>query len=140
MFILKIPKPYLILIIAASFIFLRSSSLSAGVIHIQFSSDHQTISANIKQASLRDVIAKIKREKHVYVKGEHYLINKTITVEFKNLSLEDTMKRFLKGMNHSLEFDKKGNLSGVTIVGAKDNKQNWYSRKSKRYRRRIPRK
>ena len=80
-----------------------------------------TLSAKIERASLKGVIAKIKEEKVIWFKfwfkSSEQLLNEQVSVRFKSLPLQDALERILSGLNHSLIFDKDGDLLGVILLG-----------------------
>ena len=53
------------------------------------------ISANLKEIPLRDILAKLEGEKRIWCIGGEAVLSERISVQFKELSLEDGMKRIL---------------------------------------------
>ena len=75
------------------------------------------ISANLKEIPLRDILEKLAGEKGIWCRGSEAVLSERISVQFKELSLEDGMKRILASKNYSLLFDKEGRPIGVMVVG-----------------------
>jgi hypothetical protein len=81
---------------------------------------NQTISADIKNTPLKDIIEEIKHEKGIWFKTEFMrdksLLNKIISLRLGNVSVKEGLDRILRGINHSLFF--KGNrVVGVMLFG-----------------------
>ena len=81
------------------------------------------LSANLKEAQLKEILEKLEREKGISWKGESSLLEEKITVQFRNLSLHEGVKRILGSMNHCLVFDKDERLASVVIIGKKTHGQ-----------------
>lgn len=80
----------------------------------------QRLSANIKNTSLEAVLDKIKDKKNIWFETgfmrDSSLLDDDISVQFRNLSVQDGLERILSGINHSLMF--KGNsVVGVMLFG-----------------------
>jgi len=67
--------------------------------NIDLKLDGDTLSANLKGAVLGDIL------------------EETVTVKFKDLSLENGMKRILGFLDHCLFYDNDGRLVGVFLAG-----------------------
>lgn len=80
---------------------------------------NQTLSANIEDAPLRDVLTRIKEKKGIWfkacLKGESSLDEK-VSVRFRNLPIQSGLERILSGMNHCLFFEKR-RVMGVMLFG-----------------------
>jgi hypothetical protein len=133
---LRVTKEILSLIVVVYFLFIDPTALFAEWIRIYGDPTDQTMSVDIKQAPLKSVIDRIKAKKRIWVKGAYYLSDNHISVKFKDLTIEEGMKRILSTINHSLMFDQKGNLLGVVIVKTRDSKWTRSSASSGRSRRR----
>ncbi|MBL7174894.1 MAG: hypothetical protein ISS66_03610 [Desulfobacteraceae bacterium] len=136
----------LIFIATSLLFFLLSPPILAEAEKIELVFKNQTLSAKVREASLSSVIEKIKGKKgvwfKVWAKGKKFLFEK-FSVQFKGLSVQDGMRRILSGINHSMIFDKNGELLGVILLGKPDRKWSRYRRRpvvprrsSRRYRRR----
>jgi len=78
----------------------------------------QTLSASIRSAPLRDVIAKIEDELGIWVQGAQHAGDETVTVEFESMPLEEGLDRILSSTNYSLVFDERGDLLGVILLSS----------------------
>jgi len=76
----------------------------------------ETLSANLKEVPLKAVFEKISREKGVWIKGNDSVLEEKVSIEFRELSLSDGLKRILASMNYSLVFNLERKLVGVIIV------------------------
>jgi len=76
-----------------------------------------TISAHIEGGLLKAVIEKVKLGKRIWFKGKESLFEAKISVKFKDLPIQDGLKRILSKMNYSLVFDQDSKLLGVIILG-----------------------
>ncbi len=76
----------------------------------------ETLSANLKEVPLKTVLEKISREKGVWVEGKESVLEKKVSLEFRELSLTDGLKRILAPMNYSLVFDLERDLVGIIII------------------------
>jgi len=96
------------------------------------------MSAHINQAPLKSVAESIKQKQDIWIKGDHYLEDKKISVEFDNLPIKNGIKRIFSTLNHSLMFDQDGKLLGIFIVGTQEKKWNRSSAAYRKQRRRPP--
>lgn len=78
-----------------------------------------SISADLKNAVLADVLKDIEAQRKIWFKGEKSLLEEKVSVSFSNLSLNEGIKRILAGMNYMVVFDPKGQPAGINIVGKK---------------------
>jgi hypothetical protein len=76
-----------------------------------------SVSANLEEAPLKDVMEKIKAGTDIWIKGAEVLDEDTVSMEFEDLSVEHALERILSALNYSLVFDDKSRLVGVFIVG-----------------------
>jgi len=97
-------------------IFTPVPAQSAGI-GLTFKGD--VLSANLNGACLEEILEKLEREKGISWKGDSSLLEEKITVQFKDLSLDEGVKRILRSMNHYLIFDADERLAGVIIIGEK---------------------
>lgn len=106
-----------------------------GRIYLDFR--NQTLSANIEDAPLRDVLTRIKKKKGIWfkacLKGESSLDEK-VSLRFRNLPIQSGLERILSGMNHCLFFEKR-RVMGVMLFG-KPGKRTYKGRRRSVRRRR----
>ncbi|KPK25146.1 MAG: hypothetical protein AMK69_15055 [Nitrospira bacterium SG8_3] len=109
------------------------NSASAETRRIELNFVNQTLSATIKSAPLRTVIAEIEEEKGVWFKlwlrGEDSLLDEKVSVRFKNLPVKEGLDRIFSPLNHCLVFDQDGNLSGVVLFGKPEPRRDWSRRR-----------
>jgi hypothetical protein len=122
------------------------NSASAEPREIELDFSNQTLSATIKSAPLRAVIAEIKEEKGVWfklwLKGENSVLDEKVSVRFKDLPVNEGLERILSPLNHCLVFDQHGKLLGVVLFGKPEKRRVWDRRRTvtprrspRRYRR-----
>ena len=110
-----------ITVLVASFLFFagpRPSQAETKTVELKF--NHQTLSAKIREAPLREVIATIEKKGiwfKLWFKGKESVLNEKVSVRFKGLPLKEGLERILSTLNHSLVFDSNGILSGVILLG-----------------------
>ena len=80
----------------------------------------QTLSANIKNTALRDVIKEIEAEKNIWFNTgfmrDKSLLDNDISMKFGAVSIQEGLDRILSGINYSVFF--KGNkVVGVMLLG-----------------------
>jgi hypothetical protein len=63
------------------------------------------------------ILRQLEEKGNIWSKGGEWLLKEKVTVSFKNLSLEEGLKRILYRVNYSLMFDNGGALTGVIIAG-----------------------
>ena len=115
----KAAKVILALIAVCFTFFSQSTFILAEEIVIYLDFENQTITAKLEEAPLRSVFERIKRGKDIWIKGSRFLLDERVSVQFKDLSIEDGLDRILRNMNHCLIFDQNRNLLGVIVVGRK---------------------
>jgi hypothetical protein len=76
----------------------------------------QTLSADIKDVPLKDILSQLEIERGLWFKCETSLLGKKVSVRFENLSVEDALNRILVHFNHSLIFKKDGTLIGAYVL------------------------
>lgn len=106
------------LVICCLFFSLSTLTLAqGGRIYLDFR--NQTLSANIEDAPLRDVLTRIEKKKGIWfkacLKGESSLDEK-VSLRFRNLPIQSGLERILSGMNHCLFFEKR-RVMGVMLFG-----------------------
>ena len=74
------------------------------------------MSADLKEASLVGIAKDIENQAGISFKGDESLLEETVSVSFKDLPLEDGIKRILANLNYSLMFDDLGKISTVIIM------------------------
>jgi hypothetical protein len=105
---------FIILLLFLSGSFSRSLA-DTGEININFSGSR--ISARLKDAPLDQVLAVLKREKGIWFNWHASLADETISMQFKDLSLEEGLNRILSRINHARIFDHNKQLVGLFILG-----------------------
>lgn len=112
-----------------------------GKIEIAFKDDR--ISATIEGGSLRNIAERFKAEKGIRIKGKESILEEEVSVKFKDLPIEEGLKRIFSKMSYSLIFDQDGKVMEATLFGKVEGVQKMRgpSTPSKRKRppRRIPR-
>jgi hypothetical protein len=81
-----------------------------------------TFSADIREAPLRAVIEEIEDEVEgiwfrIWLKGSKTTLHEKVSVQFKDLPIQDGMERIFSMVNCSLIFDKHSKLLGVFLLG-----------------------
>jgi hypothetical protein len=113
MFNLK--KILFIYLMAGTLLLCPFSSAWSGKEDINLKIKDQTLSADLKDIPLRPILDKLKKESGIWFNGDEALFEKKVTVQFKNLPLEEGLKRILSHVNYSIVFDSDGQLKGVSI-------------------------
>lgn len=85
---------------------------------IQLDFRNNALSAHIEDAPLPAVIAEIKEEQNIWVKGMQRLPQREYSVEFENIPLTEGLERILSPINHCLVFDSDGALEGIVILSS----------------------
>lgn len=78
-----------------------------------------SVSAKFEGVPLETILAEIYEERRIRYQVDETLLQKPITTEFSDLSLEDGLRRILVNMNYALTFDSNNRLLGI-FVAAKD--------------------
>ncbi len=82
---------------------------------------HDHLSAAIENLPLRDVLEKLSRLTDIEVSLEGSVGDESVTVEFKNLPLEDGIRRILQGKSFALTYTQtsfsKGHAALPKVVG-----------------------
>ena len=114
-------KTMIIILTLGSFFLIVFSPVPAQAATIDLIFQGNVLSANLKEAHLKDILERFKKEKGISWKGSPSLLEEKITVRFIDLSLNEGLKRILGSMNHSLIFDEHERLASVIIIGSKTN-------------------
>ena len=98
------------------------NSASSGFAEISSDDEKLMIKNNIVSATLENIplgkiLQQIEEQSNVWFKADKPLLNEKVSVQFKDLSLEEGLKRILISFNYSLIFDTKRNLAGLIILG-----------------------
>lgn len=99
------------------FLLCTFSSSWSGTADIDLKFQGETLSANLTEAPLKDIAEKLEKEIGVSFKGDASLFNEKVSVRFKNLPLENGLKRILCRINYSLVFDGDGRVASVIVLG-----------------------
>jgi hypothetical protein len=75
------------------------------------------ISANLEGVSLGEILQQIKTQTSICYRGTESLFKQKVSVQFRDLPLEDGVKRILAPFNYSLMFDADGGLAGMILLG-----------------------
>jgi hypothetical protein len=112
----KTAKAY-ILFIFCLFLVLAFYPVASDAKEADLTINGEYLSANLKGTSLNAIFEALQREKGIWFKGDLSLLDAKITVQFKDHSLEDGIKRILASINHCLVFKSDGALVGVILFG-----------------------
>jgi hypothetical protein len=82
----------------------------------------ETLSANLDEVPLKVVLEKISREKGIWIKGKGSVLEGKVSLQFRDLSLQDGLRRILAQCNYILVFNRAGRLVELYIIG-KDKSQ-----------------
>ena len=99
------------------------SPVSARGAGIDLTFQDDFLSANLNEACLKEILEKLESEKDIFWKGDSSLLEEKITVQFRNLSLHERLKRILGTMNHCLIFDTDEILASFLVIGKKTHGQ-----------------
>jgi hypothetical protein len=95
-------------------ILLYTHPVRGELIDIQF--DQTRVSAKLNRAPVDIVFERFGRKYGLWFRGLENLFNPQVSVEFKDLSLEEAIKRVLRAANYSVVFDEADTLIGVIII------------------------
>jgi hypothetical protein len=76
-----------------------------------------SFSVNLKDVSLLEVARDIEKQSGIWFRGDETLFQEKISVSFKDLAIEEGLKRILANLNYSLMFDTKNKIAGVMVMG-----------------------
>jgi hypothetical protein len=108
----------IILTLGSVFLGLFPASTTRGA-HIDLTFQGDVLSVNLKETQLKEILGKLEREKGISWNGNSSLLEERITLQFKDLSLNEGVKRILGSMNYCLIFDANERLASVIIIGEK---------------------
>jgi hypothetical protein len=74
------------------------------------------MSADLKEASLLGIAKDIENQAGISFRGDESLLEETVSVSFKDLPLEEGIRRILANLNYSLMFNEQGKIATVMIV------------------------
>jgi hypothetical protein len=138
----KVTEAILILLVTIPLFFLQIDALIADGQRIDLEFSDQNLSAMIREAPIRDIIAELKKEKGIWFKlwckGSEFVLDEKVTMQFSDLSVEEGLARIFSSMNYSLVFDEDDDVIGVVLLG-KYQKTRRVRRRSLQYSRRTPR-
>ena len=80
-----------------------------------------TLSANLEDASLGDILDRFQKEQGIWVKGADSLADEKVSIQFADLPLRDGLERIFSSLNYSLFFDGNDKLVGIIFLGKADN-------------------
>jgi len=108
---------------------------------LELNLSEQTLSAKIKEAPLRDVIATMQKKGvwfKLWLKDKESVLNERVSVTFKGLPVQQGLERILSTLNHCLVFDHNGHLTGVILLGKPDKRTTFGTRRPRAPRRYSP--
>lgn len=76
-----------------------------------------TFTADLKQASLQDVIERIQKETGIWFRVSKSGLDERVSVQFEHLPISQGLKRILRTMNYSFLYDQDNNLIGAFVFG-----------------------
>lgn len=97
------------------------ASSGRGEIGLEFRG--QIMSAELQGVPLRLILEKLEREKGIWWKGAELVLEETVSIRFKDLPLEEGLRRILFDFNHALLFDQDKGLVGLVIFGRKESRR-----------------
>jgi hypothetical protein len=115
------------------------SPLSADERDIHITLRNGTVSAKIREAPVRAIIGKLKEKGiwfRLWFKEKEPLLDETVSVQFRKLSIQRGIERIFSSMNCSLVFDHHANLLGIFLLGKPEK---YTSRRARRIPPRRPR-
>jgi len=109
-------KPFIITLMALSFLLGLPSYGQAVKKDIDLKLKNELLSANLDRVPLKEIIKRLEMEKGIWFKGSESLFEEKVTVQFKNVTLDNGLKRILSSMSYSLIFNHNRQLEGVIII------------------------
>jgi len=100
------------LLFIAGWLLLAASSALAENVTIQ----NGRISVDLKEASILDIAKDIEKNSGVTFKGDDSLLEEKVSVYFKDLPLDEGIRRILANLNYTLMYDNRGEVSEVRII------------------------
>ncbi len=83
--------------------------------NISLNFQESTFTAILEEATLKNVIEKVRKETGIWIRAPESLLDERVSVQFENLSIQRGLKRILRTMNYSFLFDQDNNLIGAFI-------------------------
>ena len=117
---MKIINKYLIRVLALGIIglfLIASGYASTDNQRMDIVFNDQTMSADLENVTLRQILEKIKSEKGMWFTGNEPVLEERVSVQFKNSPMQEALQRILFDINHVLFFDNDEKLVGVIILG-----------------------
>jgi len=127
----KTIKTLTVFFLTCTFFFSIISAVPAREKIVDLTIKGETLSAKLKEIPLKDILEKLEREIGIWFKGDESVFAEMVSVQFKDLSLEDGLKRILAFKNYSLLFDRDIGVVGVIVLG-KSGKTTYASEVSKK--------
>lgn len=115
-----IPKPILALCLGAFVLFFLCSPVSPQERRFYLTFKQGRLSANIKNTPLKAVLDRIKQQRKIYFDTgfmrDPSLLDNDVSLQFRNLPVQNGLGRILSGINHSLIL-KGDRVVGVMLLG-----------------------
>jgi hypothetical protein len=117
---MAIPKPILFLCLCCFVLFFLCSSVSPQDRRLHLAFQQGRLSANIKNTPLKAVLDRIKKQRRIYFDTgfmrDSSLLDNDVSLQFRNLPIQNGLERILSGINHSLIL-KGDRVEGVMLFG-----------------------
>jgi hypothetical protein len=92
-----------------------SVSSARDYFNLEFNGD--TMSAELRDVSLRSVLERIQAEKGIRFNGVEALLEEKVSLRFENLPFEMGLKRILSRINYACVYDRDEKLVGLLLIG-----------------------
>jgi hypothetical protein len=119
----KVPRFFPMLLTAIVALFFLYSTAHAEESGFDLNIKKQTISVNIRNMPLKDIIREIEDEKDIWFDTgfmrDKSLLDRDISVEFGAVNMQECLDRILSGINYSLFFNGD-RIIGVMLLGRPD--------------------
>lgn len=109
----------LILIFLSTLLFVFSTSQAADLIQ---ENEKGELSAQLNNVKLSDLTKFIQEKYGIEFKGQDAAIQTSITLSFKNLNVEQMLKKILAENNFVFTYNKAGKVTAVTLLQAGNKK------------------
>ncbi|MBF0117439.1 MAG: STN domain-containing protein [Desulfobacterales bacterium] len=109
-------------IITFALFFVSSKAFSVAVsseLTILFLNE-ENFSVSIKDTPIKDVLAKIEKDKGIWLKGDKANLSQKISISFTKMPIEKGLKRILGRINYGFEYNKNGQVIGIVVAGKSD--------------------
>lgn len=113
----KIIKTVTVSVLTCAFFLSILSAVPAREEAFDLKLEGEVLSVKLKEVPLKQILEKLEREIGIWFKGDESVFAEMVSVQFKDLSLEDGLKRILAFKNYSLLFDRDIGLVGVIVLG-----------------------